>query len=100
MSEQQKDTPDLSRIVNAIMQHPELISEIAKLGEEESKPAEVKEEAKVAEPTVASSVHRADSEKRTRLLSALKPYLSESRSKAIDSILTFGEVFDMMRGGK
>lgn len=99
MSEQQKETPDLSRIVSAIMQHPELISEIAKLGEEEPKPTEVKEEAKAAEPTIAS-VHRRDTEKRTRLLSALKPYLSESRSKAIDSILTFGEVFDMMRGGK
>ena len=95
MSDEQRSTPDLSRIVSMIMERPDLVAEIAALGSEDKKPEEKKE----AAPTMAPT-YSVGTERRTRLLSALKPYLSESRAKAIDSILTFGEVFDMMRGGK
>ncbi len=100
---QENGTPELSKIVSVIMEHPELIEQISSLvssekgeaEEEAAKPEEVKEEIAVSAP--AASILQPAAKQRSRLLYALKPYLSEKRSKAIDSMLTFGEIFDMMK---
>lgn len=100
MSEESRTAPDLSKIVSMIMERPELVAEIAALGKNEEKKSE--SEQKEAEPMEQTAVptYKPEGDKRTRLLYALKPYLSDSRAKAIDSMLTFGEVFDMMRSKK
>ncbi len=105
-----EQTPDLSKIVGIIMEHPELIEQISKLAsgtseksetaQSEELPAAKEEEiVSVSEPA-STRVHSSNSKRRTQLLYALKPYLSEKRSHAIDSMLTFGEIFDMMKQGK
>lgn len=106
MSEEIKSTaPDLSRIVNLIMENPKLIEEIsamAKSAEEPKTQAEPEkaEESTAAsvEPTYESGNSRSSKERRAQLLSALKPYLSSERQKAIDSMMTFADVFDTIRG--
>ena len=95
------DTPDISKIIGLIMENPDLIEKITALAkggdtesvtEEQPRPQEAKASAE-PKPTY----QRGD--KRTRLLSAMKPYLSESRSRAIDSMLGIVNVLDMVRGG-
>ena len=105
MSEKAKGgTPDLSRIVSLIMENPGLIEEIsalAKKSEDEEAPPEENVQATektVAEPTYTQRDSRGSRERRSQLLSALKPYLSSERQKAIDSMMTFADVFDTMRG--
>ncbi len=107
MSEAASSTPDLSRIVSVIMEHPELIEQISSLVSEDKTKTEaedtaafddVKNEPKTESASVSASAH--SSGRRSQLLYALKPYLSDKRSRAIDSMLTFGEIFDMMKQGK
>ena len=104
MANEEKGTPDLSKIVSMIMERPDLISEIANLGK--SKDSGEVTEIKAAEepkPLIRDTPEANPSSasmKRARLLYALKPYLSESRAAAVDSILTFDEVFDLMRKKK
>ena len=101
MSEEVKGTPDISRIISVLMENPELIEQISALAaekkEEEPTPAPPEEErtetvSASAKPE-ASSIHS----RREQLLSALKPYLSDERQKAIDSMMTIADIFDMMR---
>ena len=78
-------TPDLSRIINIIMENPRLIEEIAALaksGEQSSEP--------VAEKAAVAG-------RRGELLGALKPYLSTERAKAIDSMMTIAGILDAMK---
>ncbi len=110
MSEEVKNgTPDLSRIVNLIMENPRLIEEISALASKsksedtpkisEPEPVVSEESAAISvEPTYTSANNRISRERRSQLLSALKPYLSSERQKAIDSMMTFADVFDTMRG--
>lgn len=99
-----QDTPDLSKIVNLIMQNPSLIAEISALAKqdtESSEPSkevadvdattEYEKEAVTANATVHSRSHRHE------LLSALKPYLSENRRQAVDSMMSISDILDMMR---
>ena len=89
---------DLSRIVGLIMENPSQIAEIKALAEggekEVEKPSEAKEE-----PVETVSVSEAPParSRRRELLSALKPYLSEERCKAVDQMISLGEILDMMR---
>ena len=101
------DMPDLSKIVNLIMENPTLIAEISALAKGDS----AKEEHTSAAPepiaqTPASTPASipagalpiiSKSEKRQRLLSAMKPYLKDERSRAIDSMLSVAEILDMVR---
>ena len=91
------DTPDLSKIVNLIMQNPNLIKEISDLasgpqGDEGEKMTEAVPEVSEEKPT-----HSEKSERRVKLLSAMKPYLSEGRAKSIDTVLTIADVLDAVR---
>ncbi len=109
MSNENGSAPELSKVVSTIMEHPELIEQITRLVKEEPAPtsditdaADNGEPQPTEEPVSAehASAEISDSGKRARLLYALKPYLSERRAKAIDSMLTFGEIFDMMKSKK
>ncbi len=97
---------DLSRIVGLIMENPKLIEEIKNLSSkanstEESKSNEeetsLEESAKSeAEPLIAAT-ENTNRVRRRELLSALKPYVSEGRGKAIDSVMSIVDILDMMR---
>lgn len=97
---------DISKIIGLIMENPDIIDRIKSLAENESQPTAstvteeaaptVKEERTESVPTYKEASRR-DKKRRSELLCALKPYLSESRSKAIDTMLNIIEVIDLMK---
>ena len=91
------DTQDLSKIVNLIMQNPSIIKEISALASKP--PSDEGEEITEAVPEVSEEkpTHSEKSERRVKLLSAMKPYLSEGRAKSIDTVLTIADVLDAVR---
>ena len=92
------DAPDLSKIVGMIMEHPEIVGQISALL---SQPEEGKEAVKT-EPTAApvSSIPKSGRHNnRSRLLGAMKPYLSEGRARAVDTMITVTEILESMKGG-
>ncbi len=102
------DTPDLSRIINLIMENPSLIKEISNLAKNDSteekpgeKSREVKEEPNENEKvSLRTDVREARTNHRNELLHAMKPYLSESRQNAIDSMVSISSVLEMMKKGR
>ncbi|MBO7303725.1 MAG: hypothetical protein J6V09_00685 [Clostridia bacterium] len=99
---------DLSRIVNLIMENPALIEQIKGLangGENKtalSEPASlggetVRETASVAEEYTETVATPSPKVRRRELLCALKPYVSEKRGQAIDSMLSIVDILDVMR---
>ena len=101
------DSPDISRVISVIMEHPELVAQISSLlsssPESETEPTEVpvKETEPHTEPAEEASLPTrvSDGSPRRHLLLAIKPYLSEKRSSAIDTMLTVSEILDKMRRG-
>lgn len=97
------DAPSISRIVGLLSEHPEIIGQItALLGNEEAEPAaDGPSEASEATEASVSEVHIPERRRsdRARLLGAMKPYLSESRSRAVETMITVSEILDSMRGG-
>ncbi len=98
------DTPDLSRIVNLIMENPTLIEQISSLAKNDTppevKPEEPKAEERIEEAVTAAAVPKENDRQRINrheLLSAMKPYLSENRRNAIDSMESIVGIIDMMR---
>ncbi len=103
---------DLSKIVNLIMENPKLIEEIKNLsaekGEKENTEPDKEElptvndkSESVAAPAVtyenmgaAVGINRI---RRKDLLLALKPYVSEERGRAIDSMMSIADILEMMR---
>lgn len=98
---------DLSRVVNLIMQNPELISKISELASTGSSEQTESEEAapplpdatspEQSEPVSAPVHEESKHERRSRLLSAMKPYLSAERSRTVDTMLTVIEMVDSIR---
>ena len=103
---------DIGRVIGMIMENPELVAQIAAMAKSSPTPspsdANVTEEVKVQKeevPTVSPATIPADTYpqqstakfNRTQLLGALKPYVSEERAKAIDSMLTIADILDMMK---
>jgi hypothetical protein len=107
MDEKNELTPDLSRVVNLIMQNPKLIEEISNLVAKDSG-HEPKEEATASlpekedaekvsfEPTYTTP-QSGGRERRAHLLGALKPYVSKERARAIDSMISIVDMLDMMK---
>ena len=90
---------DLSKIVSLIMENPKLIEEIRGLGEKSEKAdADEKEESneKFDIPLIPDG-ERQSAARRKALLSAIKPYVSKERGRAIDSMISITEILDMMR---
>ena len=95
---------DLSKIVGLIMENPNLIAEIRALAEKSDGTGE---KADAPEKTGAEEVSAIKAQptreptrsgaKRRELLLALKPYLSSERGKAVDQMLSLGDILDMMR---
>ncbi len=92
---------DLLKIVGMIMENPKLVEEIKSLGtkeEKENADVDVKVEASgEAVPTATVESPTASRIKRRDLLSALKPYVSEGRGRAIESMMSIGDILEMMR---
>lgn len=102
------DTPDLSKLVGLIMQNPELISQISALAKSESTQnivADTDGSEVVSESSASESRSESESTStsgsirshRQELLHAMKPYLSEQRRAAIDSMISISEIIDMVR---
>ena len=97
--------PDLSKIVSLIMENPEIIEQIKKLGEQKGEIKEETEDTEIEKREEESDVERvsfAASEnpskiRRKDLFSALKPYVSEERGRAIDTMMSITDILDMMR---
>ena len=96
---------DLSKLVGLIMENPKLIEEIKNLSSKASsddtpqqiEESSVKEDTKIEADTAIAPTENAARIRRRELLSALKPYVSEGRGKAIDSVMSIVDILDMMR---
>ena len=100
---------DISKVVGLIMENPALIEQIANLAKskETSAAPEPKSEDAVVKQTETPATQVSGEptyvqkprgvQDRARLLGALKPYVSEERGKAIDSMLTIADILDMMK---
>ena len=113
MSTQGGQGPDLSRIVSLIMQNPDLIRQIESLANQNSEQkSNTNDNLSVGESSREESKEKAASlpasvvapigskrEKRTQLLSALRPYVSEKRGKTIDTLLGAMDLWDLVSGG-
>ena len=106
MSEQ--ENLDIGRVVGLIMENPQLIEQISNLAKQQSpKPIPESEAATPSENAVEESVSASvpptyptmdhSRGNRAQLLGALKPYVSEERAKAIDSMISIADIIDMMR---
>lgn len=100
------NTPDFSKILSLIMENPELISQISALARSNT---ESEAAATIEEPVADSAEIQAGIEipeepqsrrrvNRAQLLNAMKPYLKESRSKAIDTMIGIADILDVMSG--
>jgi hypothetical protein len=101
---------DLAKVVGMIMENPALIEQISamvkgKSGAEDTvdttAPQSVsREEAPVTEAVSAAATYQGQGNRRSnrgRLLGSLKPYLSESRATAIDTMISIADVLDVMK---
>ncbi len=100
--------PDLSRIVSLIMQNPDLIRQIEALAKKDSENDESetphtdstdpmeRAAADAAVPVTVTPSRANKREKRTQLLSALRPYVSEKRGKTIDTLLGAMDLWDLV----
>ena len=105
---------DISKIIGLIMKNPDIIERIKSLANEDGTQSESNEpfaqredqrDISVAKDTDASretintanDVKRSAKDKRQTLLSAIKPYVSTERGRAIDTMLSVLEVFDIMK---
>lgn len=108
MSEQ--ENIDIGKVIGLIMENPQLIEQIANLAKQNSpsanKPEEIKVEAAESTvneevvPTVTAPTYKGITHQRgnrAQLLGALKPYVSDERAKAIDSMISIADILDMMR---
>ena len=95
----QGKTPDISRIISVLMENPELIDQISALVNEApaEEPPNEPEQTAVAVEASTTPVYEGIHGRREHLLSALKPYLSEERQRAIDSMITFADILDAVR---
>lgn len=101
------DTPDISKIISVIMENPDLVKQIAALinNNQEIEPTQTvhtdSEQASLsvesASDTRQITAHRIRPE-RTQLLTAMKPYVRESRGKAIDTMVGILDILDVIGG--
>ena len=102
-------SPDLSRIVSLIMQNPDLIRQIENLAKQDAPPegdgaVRAEEAAPIAAaeesvPTAVPAHSIGAREKRTKLLCALRPYVSEKRSKTLDTLIGAMDIFELIGRG-
>lgn len=96
---------DLTKIVSIIMENPKLVEEIrdmvtkSEAKEETSPPTEAQVSEGEAEATITALPHteentygKSRSSRRNELLRAMRPYVSEERSRAIESMITIADI--------
>lgn len=101
---------DLSKIINLIMENPQLVEQIKDMvnkseAAEEKTPEPISEssyktpEAIPESPVISESLTYAHgrSSRRSDLLRALRPYVSEERGKAIESMITIADILVAVR---
>ena len=103
---------ELGSVISLIMENPELIAEIKRLAEAKSSEGENVSSSQEAEvptmaeaPVIGSNKNGRKSEekvtndkgRRSELLRALSPYISEGRQKALETFMTIADILDMMR---
>ncbi len=99
--------PELSRIVNLILDNPKLVEEISKMArtDAQNEDTEAEPTAEIsdsAESVSASAEHTPEprtskQDRRGVLISAIKPYLSESRARAIDSMVSVAQMLEIIK---
>ena len=95
------DTPDISSIVNMILDNPDLVARISAMAKGESAPEAPIESAEKIEAAPASAVTESMTDKRihrAKLASAMKPYLSKERAQAIDTMMSIADILELTRG--
>ena len=108
MSEQ--DSLDIGKVVGLIMENPQLIEQISNLAKQKNEspapPQSIKkadEQTDTIEQATQASISPtyqaplSNRGNRAQLLGALKPYVSEERAKAIDSMISIADILEMMR---
>lgn len=101
-------TSDFPSILSTLMEKPELIAKIASLlrGSGITLPEKAEdEEPQNAEPTAAPApveptFRPVDEKSREKLFLSLKPYLSDKRASAIDTMVGILRVIDAVRPGR
>ncbi len=106
---------DLGSVINLIMENPELLAQIKGLVDENEKknittppepvetasdelPPEVNtEEVPTSNAPGTTKGIRRMSGRRSELLHALSPYISEGRQKALESFMTIADILELMR---
>jgi len=96
---------DLTKIINIIMENPKLVSEIRDMvtkseSETDSNEVNADKETKTVEDTLPSSspvtrettYRESRSSRRNDLLRAMRPYVSEERGEAIESMITIMDI--------
>ena len=92
---------DLSKIVSLIMENPSLIEEIKSMVNKNEENSTESAVPKATEETIIQeqmpSADPKRSEKRRQLLNALKPYVSQERGRAIESMMSLADIIGMIR---
>lgn len=95
------DTPDISSVVNMILENPELVAKISAMAKGMGSGEAPPEEKEEAAPISASPISDSTNEKRihrAKLASAMKPYLSRERAQAIDTMMSIADILELTRG--
>ena len=95
---------DLSKVINLIMENPSLVGQIRNMVERtEETDTEKTEKSVPPETTQTVSKENTYSDghasRRNDLLRAIRPYLSEERGKAIESMITIADIISATKKG-
>ncbi len=95
---------DLSKVINLIMENPTLVEQIRNMVEASEKKENAEEEKSASQKTTpTASVENTYSEshtsKRNDLLRAIRPYISEERGKAIETMITIADIISAAKKG-
>lgn len=101
------ETPDIGAIIRTITENPKLMEELTALANQASAPtkAPAEQTEEIAVAAEAQSVPAAARPspdlqtrgKRQNLLRALRPYLSDKRAKALDSMEAIAGLLDLLQ---
>ena len=93
----EKESLDIGKIVGLIMENPQLIEQISALAKQEKPEERVQKQEEIKPASADTYTAQSRQNERSKLLYALKPYLSSDRAKAIDSVITIAGVLDVMK---
>ena len=97
--------PDLSKIINVIMENPALVEEIRSMvrkSEAEDRESEPQiegpgENSTAEEEDTQTTYPKSKASRRNDLLRAMRPYVSEQRGRAIESMISIADIIFAIR---